>query len=172
MKSQLPDLNGSPALYEGAALPDELSWQLGTRISKNESAVKWVFVAGVCNYCLPPLQYRNSTSLRVLHFNAAPILSSPCGFIHTNNAIHWASFTADGCYIVRTMELRFVHTRFTYCKILQKTMFCERLPVQYFKLSSLQEYPYSRECGYSCCRRQHIPILQAQFSAACLTPFI
>lgn len=26
-KSQLPDLNGSPALYEGAALPDELSWR-------------------------------------------------------------------------------------------------------------------------------------------------
>ena len=40
MKSQLPDLNGSPALYEGAALPDELSWQVVTRISKNESAVK------------------------------------------------------------------------------------------------------------------------------------
>ena len=97
---------------------------------------------------------------------------SPCGFIHTNNAIHWASFTADGCYIVRTMERYSVHTRFDYYKILQKTMFCERLPVQYFKLSSPQEYPYSRERGYSCCRRQHIPILQTQFSAACLTPFI
>ncbi len=34
MKSQLPDLNGSPALYEGAALPDELSWQLAVEYQK------------------------------------------------------------------------------------------------------------------------------------------
>ncbi len=30
MNSQLPDLNRLPALYEGAALPGELSWQINT----------------------------------------------------------------------------------------------------------------------------------------------
>ena len=42
MESQLPDLNGSPALYEGAALPDELSWQSISRISENRRGVKSV----------------------------------------------------------------------------------------------------------------------------------